>query len=76
MKLFERTGGQQAWRAGYCGISPLSFEIHDDWYYESYDDGARHARDEKAAEAYRAAQVKSTKEIRAKFKAIRAGKWL
>jgi len=74
VNYIKRTGGQDAWREGYLNRTPLPFENQDEWYWESYRDGLNHFFDMNAAEAYRAAQVKSTKEIRAKFKAIRTKK--
>lgn len=74
--MIINTGGQQAWRDGYLRI-PVTvgpWMQYDDWYHESYRDGMAHFFDMNAAEAYRAAQIEKTKEIRAKFKAIRAGK--
>ena len=75
--MIERTvitGGRDAWQAGYFGIEPMlgSLCTYDEWYWESFLDGAAHRREDDLSKQYRQEAIERMKALRAKFKAIKA----
>ena len=76
--MIIKDGGKEAWEAGYAQIkygvpqtTISGYVDYTEWYFESYQDGQRHAWEDMLTEGYRKEQIENTKAIRAKFKAIK-----